>query len=219
MSPPFFSGEQLHILVYISSHDREAREIITPFKVAAVMSKNGFFKQKSIKRKSNLEPESESTSYEGSIDDIGKDNGIDVSGESVKSTLKDQSDSGGDLSVSESLLKMEGHKKRIAILLESFRNSHFFVRIAGADEPLWCKRNTTNQLLISSELADGKDAVDGSEMAKFPERQKFLSAVIEGGKFDPSAAGGVARNAVTCCSLSNGDIVVCFAILVRDLGK
>lgn len=215
-----FPGEQLHILVYISSHDREAKEIITPFKVAAVMSKNGFLKQKSIKRKGNLEPESESASYEGNTDDIGEDNGVDVLGESATSTLKDQLDSGGDLSVSESLLKMEGHKKRIAILLESFRNSHFFVRIAGADEPLWGKRNATNQLSVSSDMADGKDAVDGSEMAKLSEKHKFLSAIIEGGKFDPSAAGGVARNAVTCCSLSNGDIVVVLQVTVAtDITK
>lgn len=209
-----FPGEQLRILVYISSHDREAKEIITPFKVAAVMSKNGFFKQKAIKRKSKLEPELDTASYEGNLDDTGKDNGVDVLGETVTSTLKDQSNSGGDLSVSESLLKMEGHKKRVAILLESFRNSHFFVRIAGADEPLWGKRNVTNQGSVSSELADGKDAVDGSEMTKLSERHKFLSAIIEGGKFDPSVAGGVARNAVTCCSLSNGDIVVVLQVTV-----
>jgi len=220
-----FPGEQLRILVYISSHDREAKEIITPFKVAAVMSKNGFFKQKSIKRKTNIEPELETASYEGNLDDISKDNGVRVLGESITSTSKDQSNSGGDLSVSESnsvgdlsvsesLLKMEGHKKRIAILLESFRNSHFFVRIAGADEPLWGKRNATNQWSVSSELADRKDAVDGSEMAKLSDRHKFLSTIIEGGKFDPSAAGGVARNAVTCCSLSNGDIVVVLQVTV-----
>ncbi|KAJ6911615.1 hypothetical protein NC652_022028 [Populus alba x Populus x berolinensis] len=35
-----------------------------------------------------------------------------------------------------------------------------------------------------------------------------LSALIDRGNFDTNVSGGAARNGVSCCSLSNGDIVV-----------
>ena len=36
-----------------------------------------------------------------------------------------------------------------------------------------------------------------------------LSALIDRGNFDTNVSGSAARNGVSCCSLSNGDIVVC----------
>ncbi|KAJ6904001.1 hypothetical protein NC651_021226 [Populus alba x Populus x berolinensis] len=36
-----------------------------------------------------------------------------------------------------------------------------------------------------------------------------LSALIDRGNFDTDVSGVTARNGVSCCSLSNGDIVVC----------
>ncbi|GLJ50540.1 hypothetical protein SUGI_1076840 [Cryptomeria japonica] len=204
-----FPGEQLHILVYISSHDQEAAEIITPFKVAAVMSKNGFFKQKYSKKKGNLEPETQSAAYGENADEVGTENGgVEAAGENVASALKNQPEIQGDFSFSASLLKMEGHKKRSAIILESFRNSHFFVRIAKLDEPLWHKRTVSDPFSESSEFVDGKESADRLEVPKTSQRHNCIPAVLEGGKFDPSSAGGVARNAVQCCSLSNGDVVV-----------
>lgn len=179
------------------------------------MSKNGFFKQKDSKNKDNLELETQSAAYRENTDDVGTENGgVGVAGENVASVLKNQQEIQGDISFSASLLKMEGHKKRSAIILESFRNSHFFVRIARTDEPLWHKRSLTDPF-SESESVNGKESADRLEVPKTIQRHNCIPAVLEGGKFDPSSAGGVARNAVKCCSLSNGDVVVCPAILLR----
>ncbi|KAG6735408.1 hypothetical protein POTOM_061987 [Populus tomentosa] len=123
-----FPGEQVHILASLSAYKQDT-EIITPFKVAAVMSKNGVG-QSPKKQNGDLEDGSDFVTAQG---------------------------------------KMEYYKRLSEVLLERFKNSHFFVKIAELGEP--------------------------------------LCALIDRGNFDTNVSGGAARNGVSCCSLSNGDIV------------
>lgn len=112
-----------------------------------------------------------------------------------------------DVTMTKSLLQKEEHKLRIETLLEKFRCSNFFVRIAESDEPLWSKRFPVESSSTKSEMAGGIfHAKDG---APRKESCNFLSAIIDQGSFDFSASGGVARD-VRCYNLSSGDIVVCY---------
>ncbi|CAN6484639.1 unnamed protein product [Victoria cruziana] len=112
-----------------------------------------------------------------------------------------------DFSATESLLRMEDHKQQTEAMLNRFKNSHFFVRVASLDEPLWCKKSEL-EFSASSEVAGENNNLTNPSGKKAPGKVDFLSAVIERGTSDPHASGGVARNNVRCCSLPNGDIVV-----------
>ncbi|KAK8923753.1 hypothetical protein KSP39_PZI019273 [Platanthera zijinensis] len=103
-------------------------------------------------------------------------------------------------------LQKEGHKQKTELLLESFRCSNFFVRIADSDEPLWSKRSVAEAPSTKSEIACGKVHSDVGDSKE--ECHNFISAVIDQGSFDCSASSGVARNNVRCFSLPSGDIVV-----------
>lgn len=52
------------------------------------------------------------------------------------------------------------------------------------------------------------ETLDGAETRRTAEKKTPLNAAVDSGGFDARASGGMARNAVECCSLSNGDIVV-----------
>ena len=176
-------GEQVHILACLSS-SKQDMEIITPFKVAAMMSKNGI--GQSIKNQSGeIGDASNSTEGKVEVNHVGED--TCQNGESL---LKESLDSQKDISASESLLRMEEHKRQTEILLQKFNSSHFFVQIAESGSPLWSKKGAKTR-----------------ETTKGPTP---LSAVVDRGNFNANASGGAARNIVDCCSLSNGDVVVCF---------
>lgn len=162
-------------------------EIITPFKVAAVMSKNGIGKSPE-KQNGNLE--------DGKGEMTPVDQVIDQNGEKL---LKEKFDPKKDVSTSESLLRLEDHKRQTEMLLQRFEKSHYFVRIAESGEPLWSKKSALNK---PSESSDSD-----AQMSKTEDVSR-LNAVIDKGNFDPTVSGGVARNTVKCCSLSNGDLVV-----------
>ncbi|KDO82752.1 hypothetical protein CISIN_1g004676mg [Citrus sinensis] len=116
-----------------------------------------------------------------------------------------------DISVSESLLRMEDHKRQTETLLHRFKNSHFFVRIAESGEPLWSKKSDPEMSLESAEAESQKSIASGKKTAK---NMSGVAAVIDKGDFDANLSGGVARNIVKCCSLSNGDIVVLLQVNV-----
>ncbi|KAA8533018.1 hypothetical protein F0562_032865 [Nyssa sinensis] len=196
-----FPGEQVHILACLSACKQDT-EIITPFKVAAVMSKNGIG-QTTKTLNGNIGHEINRDSGRVAVGSDAQE--IDQNSENL---LKDKIDPQKDISASESLLRMEDHRRQTETLLRRFRNSHFFVRIAESDEPLWSKRNALEASLESSEIV-GKKFVAGGEGTRTP-----LTAVIDYGNFDASVSGGLARNAVKCCSLSNGDIVVLLQVNV-----
>lgn len=130
-------GEQLNVLACLSAYKQET-EIITPFKVAALMNKN-------------------------------------------------------EVSSSESLLRLEEHKRQTESLLSRMNNSHFLARIAESDEHLWSKRK------LKEDTSD--------KVGKKMKNELSPSTTIERGNFDAIKSGGVARNAVKCSALPNGDIV------------
>lgn len=159
------------------------------------MSKNGIG-QSAEKQNGNIgHDDSSPVSDREEKGSEGNDN-VDQNG---NDQLKGRNSPQKDVSAGESLLRMEVHKRQTETLLERFKNSHFFVRIAESDDPLWSKRRAPKASPESSE-----------SVGKTAKKKRPLNAAIDRGSFDASASGGMARNAVKCCSLSNGDIVVCF---------
>ncbi|XP_020975361.1 uncharacterized protein LOC107631908 isoform X1 [Arachis ipaensis] len=197
-----FPGEQVQIVACLSAckHDTE---IITPFKVAAMMSKNGIGHSPE-KQNGNIEDRSNSGSGEGQISSSSQE-------QKEESLSKPKADHPADVSAGESLLRMEVHKRQTALLLQRFENSHFFVRISEYDEPLWSKRSSSEKS-SSSEFDDLKASTIGvRETAK---DSSSISAIIDRGNFDANISGGVARNSVKCFALPNGDIVVLLQVNV-----
>lgn len=174
-------------------------EIITPFKVAAVMSRSSRA-QSPEEKNGNIEDKMTSVAGEGKMSYEGQV--IRQNGEN----LEEKTDLQKDISVSESLLRMEDRKRQTEILLQNVKNSHFFVRIAESGESLWSKKRDHQMSLESSESEQKSLA---SEAKKFSKNASSIAAVIDRGDFDANVSGGLARNTVKCCSLSNGDIVVC----------
>ncbi|XP_061342416.1 uncharacterized protein LOC133288627 [Gastrolobium bilobum] len=197
-----FPGEQVHILACLSACKQDT-EIITPFKVAAVMSKNGIG-HGSEKENGNVENGNSSVSGEGHLSSSGQ-------GQDEENPAKAKSDHSADVSTGESLLRMEVHKRKTALLLQKFKNSHFFVRISESDEPLWSKRGSSEKF-NSSETNDQKISTDG--ITETEKNVPSISAVIDRANFDATISGGVARNSVKCCALPNGDIVVLLQVNV-----
>ncbi|MQL71630.1 hypothetical protein Taro_003955 [Colocasia esculenta] len=195
-----FPGEQLHILACLAASKQDT-DVITPFRVAAVMCKNGSparnCKQPSQVMDAKAGPPSEKIDINGNCQDVSSKN-IEENGENKGTT--DALDTQQDISVTESLLRMESHKRRTQILLEKFRNSHFFARIAESDEPLWSRGSASEEKNV--------------EPRKALRKNSLLNAFIDRGNFDGNASGGVARNAVKCCALHNGDIVVLLQVNV-----
>lgn len=181
------AGEQLHIVACLSASQQDT-EIITPFKVAAVMNKNGItqvVKDQTI-NVVEQEPNRQARPVEYNVDaDVKRVNKHHV-----------------DVSASESYLRMEDHRRQTQTLLQRFKESHFFVRIAESGDSLWSDKSTEG----APEMVDETNSMENSKTAG----STNLSAVIDSGSFDARASGGVARNSVKCCSLANGDIVVCF---------
>ncbi|KAG0480175.1 hypothetical protein HPP92_011033 [Vanilla planifolia] len=208
--PFVFSGEQLHILVCLRAA-RHEEEIITPFKIAASISKNVGNAENA---KHQNEASESSTSISSQVEANGRSKECTSFREDSSQTLSIAKpiETENDITVTKSLLQKEGHKQQIETLLEKFRHSNFFVRVAESDEPLWSKRNVVD--LSSTNLeASGRRNHSNDGLPK-KESSKFLSAVIDQGTFDCSASGGAARDAVKCHSLPSGDILVLLQVNV-----
>lgn len=185
-----YTGEQICILACLSASKQDT-ETITPFKVAAVMSKNGKWHSPK-KQNENIDDGTNSTN--------GESHSTDQNGENL---LNEKIDPSKDVSASESLLRKEDHRRQTETLLQRFENSHFFVRIAESSDPLWSKKKSDKQ--SDCEIV-GQNIVKSS-----------INAVIDQGDFDSSVSGGVARGSFKCCSLSDGSIVVCIKKLLEFL--
>lgn len=192
-----YSGEQVHIVACLSACKQDT-EIITPFKVAAVMSKNGMGHSPS-KENGNVENRNNSVSGEGQLSPSGQD-------QNMENLPKVKTDHPADVSAGESLLRMEVHRRQTASLLEKFKNSHFFVRICESGQPLWSKRGSSEKS-NSSETND--QTISTIEVKETAKNVSSVSAIIDRANFDATISGGAARNSVKCCALPNGDIVVC----------
>ncbi|XP_047330387.1 uncharacterized protein LOC124933977 [Impatiens glandulifera] len=192
-----FPGEQVHILACLSTCKQDM-EIITPFKVAAVMSKNGIGQGT---KKENEDAGSESELVHDSEETSPSGQEVDQSGDNVS---KEQIDRQKNVSDGEMLLRREVQRRQTETLLQKIENSHFFVRIVDSDEPLWEKRETSKTPVSG-----------GTENRTAPKNIASINSIIERGSFDASVSGGLARSSRKCCSLSNGDIVV---LLLVNIG-
>nr|DAD36845.1 TPA_asm: hypothetical protein HUJ06_007486 [Nelumbo nucifera] len=174
-----------------------------------MMNKNGL--QKTKQQNASMETESSSITEGGEISPASQK----VEHNSDTPLTTEKIDPSGDISASESLLRIESHRRRTQALLERFKHSHFFVRIAESDEPLWSRRSVSGgPSSESSEMAREKLTTINGGNRKFSRKGTQLNAVIDRGNFDASVSGGVARNTVKCCALSNGDIVVLLGVNV-----
>ncbi|URE00316.1 hypothetical protein MUK42_06596 [Musa troglodytarum] len=205
-----FPGEHMHILVCLSAWKQES-EIITPFRVAAAMSRNGKSSSNKKQHIETLGKPSSPVSLNGIVSSIPEET-VDQNAENNSETLSAASDLSpkDDISATESLLRMESHKQQTEIILESFKNSNFFIRIIESDEQLWSRRNDPSAM--NSE-AVGRRSHPNNGSKKVP-RSNVVSAVVDKGSFDGNTSGGVARDTVKCYSLSNGDIVVLLEVNV-----
>jgi hypothetical protein len=183
------SGEQVHILVCLSASKQDV-QVISPFRIAAVMSKNGNSLQNSTNKSS---PVSANGHDNGAAGESGYQD-VELNGEA--------SPSEHDILETQSFLQMEDHKQQIEHVLRRFRESNFFVRIAESDEPLWSKKRVT-----SATTADERSDNQGNSKSS---KSSVYNTISDKGIFDGSTSGGVARDVVKCYSLQNGDIVVCF---------
>lgn len=194
-----FPGEQVHILACLSPYKHDT-ETITPFKVAAMMSKSG----------SGRSPKKENGNIADKPDHVPSRVEVNPDGQHNDQKAVGKVDSKKDVSHGESLLRKEDHKRQTETLLQSFRNSHFFVRIADSHKSLWSKRRESGE---SAESSSATESFDGAE-TRTTEKKTSLSASVDRGGFDASASGGMARNSVECYALSNGDIVVLLQVNV-----
>ncbi|KAL6562549.1 hypothetical protein OROGR_003556 [Orobanche gracilis] len=195
-----FPGEQIGILACLSAYKQDT-EIITPFKVAAVMNKNGIRESYKIQN-GNIRGETNPVTQTASAGSDDQDN------QHRENMMKENTESLKDVSTGESLLRMEEHRRQTEQLLQRFKNSHFFVRIAESDEPLWSKRGAQETCLKSSGAYEEQLTEESPETATTMKNANSISALIDRGYFDARTSGGLARGAAKCKSLSNGDIVV-----------
>lgn len=187
------SGEQVHILACLSASKQDI-QVISPFRIAAVMSKNGNSLQHSTDESSPVNANGRDNGTANGCEDADNDmQSVELNGEA--------SPSEHDILETQSRLQTEDHRQQIELMLRRFRESNFFVRIAESDEPLWSKKRAT-----ATKMADGRS--DNQENSK-ASRGNVYNTISDKGIFDGSTSGGVARDTVKCYSLQNGDIVVC----------
>ncbi|KAK1277179.1 hypothetical protein QJS04_geneDACA020215 [Acorus gramineus] len=201
-----FPGEQIHILACLSTSKEDA-DVITPFRVAAMMSRNG--STQNIRQPNGVVGTDSSFTQDNGMNQASDLQDVVENGETILTT--DNTDPKHDISSSETFIRMEDYRKRTERLLERFMNSHFYVRIAEAEEPLWSKRNVAEP--SSSDITGEKIPPSNRGSRMTTRKGNLLHAIIDKGSFDGSGSGGVARNIVKCCSLPSGDIVVLLQVI------
>ncbi|KAF0914639.1 hypothetical protein E2562_030700 [Oryza meyeriana var. granulata] len=200
--PFLFPGEQVHILACLSASKQDA-QVISPFRIAAVMSKNGNSLQHSTNKSSHVTENGDNNGKNG-------ENGSQVVEDDMQSVELngEMSPSKQDILETETLLRLEDHKQQIESMLQRFKNSNFFVRIAESDESLWSKKR-----LAVSKVLEEQSYSDSQENTK-ASRSNAYNTISDKGVFDGSTSGGVARGTARCYALQNGDIVVVLQVNV-----
>ncbi|KAI3720257.1 hypothetical protein L6452_21170 [Arctium lappa] len=182
--PFVFPGEQVHILACLSACKQDI-EISTSFNLDEVTSKSGVGQNTKKHNGQTEQGPTQVPAVESSDLTEGKmDRKNNVAGESA--------------------LRMEEDRRQREALLKRFRNSHFFARIAEADEALWSRRKTQETFPGSTATSGGKflQVESSKDVNKEPPFN------VDRGSLDASTSGGVAKNDVKCSLLANGDIVV-----------
>ncbi|KAK4785503.1 hypothetical protein SAY86_002192 [Trapa natans] len=205
-----FPGEQIHMLACLSAYKLES-ELITPFGVSAAISNNGI---RQSPGKDNGDVRHGVDSVPGSVE-VHDNQDEDQNRESPSKGASDQEKDNTD---DESLLGKEYQKLKTEATLQRFNNSHFFVRIAEFGEKLWSKKGASERSSESSDVDNQTTVMNGVD--KTVKDNVCPSAFIDKGNSKASSSG-VARDAVQCCALANGDIVVILKInvgvdLLRD---
>ncbi|KAG8073503.1 hypothetical protein GUJ93_ZPchr0006g40765 [Zizania palustris] len=197
-----FPGEQVHIVACLSASKQDTH-VISPFRIAAVMSKNGNSLQHSTNKPNPITKNGDTNGTNG-------ENGSQVVEDDMQSVElnSEMSPSKEDISETESLLRLEDHKQQIESMLRKFEKSNFFVRIAESDEPLWSKKR-----LAASKILEEQSYSDSQENNKIS-RSNAYNTISDKGIFDGSTSGGVARDTARCYALQNGDIVVILQVNV-----
>ncbi|KAK9050981.1 hypothetical protein SSX86_027606 [Deinandra increscens subsp. villosa] len=90
-----------------------------------------------------------------------------------------------------STCKQEEYRGQTEELLNIFKNSHFFTRIAESNEALWSRRKTHE--------------TNGGKFIPIESCNDVVA--VDRGTLDASTSGGIAKNDVKCSQLANGDIV------------
>ncbi|XP_024987800.1 uncharacterized protein LOC112522732 [Cynara cardunculus var. scolymus] len=182
--PFVFPGEQVHILACLSACKQDV-ETITSLNPAEVTSKSGVGQNT---KKHNVQTEQGPTQ-------VSKVESSDLTEGKMNHKNK---------VAAESALRMEEYRRKTEALLKRFRNSHFFARIAEADEALWSRRKTQETFPGSTSTIGGKflPVESSNDVNKEPPLN------VDRGSLDASTSGGVAKNDVKCSLLANGDIVV-----------
>ncbi|KAM3270377.1 hypothetical protein P3S67_029484 [Capsicum chacoense] len=159
-------------------------EIITPFKVTAIVNKNSIG-QSNQKQNGKRRMNSGSVFPGGVVDDS-----------SLSENGNANIDPKKEVSTDKNLLILEDYKRQTEPVVQRFNSSHFFAFIAESGELLWSKRKAME------DLSDTIGA-DGSEKVKTLKKKLSLSASTNKGNFNARTSGGVARNVVYCCALPN----------------
>ncbi|VFQ66714.1 unnamed protein product [Cuscuta campestris] len=190
-----FPGEQVQVVACLAAFKQDT-EIITPFKVAELMNKNGF-------GENNDDKEGRcDASHSHDVSDAEEINDSEDIDKTNRNKMQGNVEPEKEVSAGASLLRMEEYKRQTESLVQRFKNSHFFARIAGSGEVLWTKRKAVEDSSGIEErfMGNSSDTKNNSKK-KLPS-----NAAIDRGNFDGVTSGGVARNATKCCALPNGDI-------------
>ncbi|VFQ80199.1 unnamed protein product [Cuscuta campestris] len=197
-----FPGEQVQVVACLAAFKQDT-EIITPFKVAELMNKNGF-------GENNDKEGCCDSSHSQNVSGAKEINDSEDFDKTNRKKMQGNSEPENEVSAGASLLRMEEYRRQTESLVQRFKNSHFFARIAGSDEALWTKRKAVDDSSGIEErfMGNSSDTKNNSKK-KLPS-----NAAIDRGNFDGVTSGGVARNATKCCALPNGDIGVLLQINV-----
>ncbi|EMS63602.1 hypothetical protein TRIUR3_08873 [Triticum urartu] len=194
IAPSFFL---VHILACLSA-SKQDMTCISPFRIAAVMSKSGNSPRHPTNKSSSVSENGDANGTAGE----NSSHGVEDNMESVELNDKVSSPSKQDILETESLLRMEDRKQQIETVLQKFKRSNFFVRIAESDEPLWSKKR-----VAATKTAD-EQLYSDSQGNNTVSRSTAYNTISDKGVFDGSTSGGVARDTVRCYALQNGDIVL-----------
>lgn len=192
-------GEQVRLLICLSPNKRSSDTFRPSENVVG---------QRSLRENEKFVGGTNSVSYSqyASTDKQKDKNGED------KENLHSQKNA----STGESIPENDDQRKHTDQLLQRFKDSHFFARIAESNEPLWSERSAQEACFKLMETCKEKligDSSDTSQSNKNP----TTSVVIDRGELHSPTSGGVARGAAKCCSLPNGEIVVCFILYPRKV--
>lgn len=193
----FLSGEQICILVCLSaSNSIEESKITTPLTTVAPLSSNAKSNPNKLHPIETVNEVANSITGEALCQLVESDSQTNPDASILDPEI--------DISLTEFPVRLGCQTHQTERLLESFRNSNFFVRITEADEELWSKKNAPSQ--VKPEVVVGRSQSDGPSK-KIP-KSNAIAEVIDMGGFDGT------RDAVRCCSLSNGDVAVSFQYIV-----